>query len=101
MVRIATCDQRVNSPAPAAFPVPRAASPPRRYGAPLMKIRLIAATLLLLPVSVALFAQDGKQQRDPAHHDGGHRDHGRGGLERLDTDNDGRISRAEFDKGRA
>src|SRR5688572_30879198 len=96
MVRIATCDQRVNSPAPAAFPVPRAASPPRRYGAQFMKIRLIAATLLLLPVSVALFAQDGKQQ-----HDGHRGDHARGGLERLDTDNDGRISRAEFDKGRA
>ena len=61
-----------------------------------MKIRLIAATLLLLPVSVALFAQDGKQQ-----HDGHRGDHARGGLERLDTDNDGRISRAEFDKGRA
>ena len=66
-----------------------------------MKIRLIAATLLLLPVSAALFAQDAKQQHDPAHHDGSHRDHARGGLERLDTDNDGRISRAEFDKGRA
>lgn len=52
-----------------------------------MKIRLLAAALLLLPVAATLHANE----RGHGHH--GH------GLERMDTDNDGRISRAEFDAG--
>jgi Ca2+-binding EF-hand superfamily protein len=54
-----------------------------------MKIRMLAAALLLLPVAATLHAQD-------ATHAHGHRG---GGMERMDTDKDGRISRAEFDVG--
>ncbi|UHQ18190.1 EF-hand domain-containing protein [Lysobacter sp. KIS68-7] len=53
-----------------------------------MKIAMLAAALLLLPVAT-LHAEEGHRGR---HHEG---------LERLDTDQDGRISRAEFDAGRA
>jgi Ca2+-binding EF-hand superfamily protein len=56
-----------------------------------MKTPLLAAALLLLPA--VSFAQA------PEHAGQSHRGHG--GIERLDTDNDGRISRAEFDAGRA
>jgi len=52
-----------------------------------MKIRLLAAALLLLPVAATLHAEEHAHAK--AHH--------RGGLERMDTDNDGRISRTEFD----
>ena len=55
-----------------------------------MKIRLLAAALLLLPVAATLHAEEHAHAKD--HHRGG-------GLERMDTDNDGRISRAEFDAG--
>lgn len=50
-----------------------------------MKIRLLAAALLLLPVAATLHANE------RGHGHGGH------GLEAMDTDNDGRISRAEYD----
>lgn len=53
-----------------------------------MKIRLLAAALLLLPGAATLHANE----RD--HGERGHRGHG---LEAMDKDNDGRISRAEFD----
>lgn len=55
-----------------------------------MKIRFLAAALILLPVAATLHA--GEQ----AH---GHKGHRGGGLERMDTDQDVRISRAEFDAG--
>ena len=55
-----------------------------------MKIQALAAALLLLPA--LSFAQS--PAGATGHHRGMH-----GGLERLDTDNDGRISRAEFDAG--
>ncbi len=58
-----------------------------------MKIHALAAALLLLPA--LSFAQT------PAGTAGAHRGMHHGGLERLDTDNDGRISRTEFDAGRA
>lgn len=56
-----------------------------------MKIHVLAALLLLAPAATTFAAQ--------SEHERAHRGHG--GLERLDADNDGRISRAEFDKGRA
>jgi Ca2+-binding EF-hand superfamily protein len=58
-----------------------------------MKTPLLLAALLVT-ASAPLLARDGAP-------DGTHgRRHG-GGIERLDTDADGRISRAEFDAGRA
>lgn len=74
-------------------------------------IRLVAGLLVLAPLSLPLLAQSTAGTPAPgkavaathAGHDGhakrGMRQHG--GLERLDTDNDGRISRAEFDAGQA
>lgn len=41
--------------------------------------------------------QRGGMRRGGMHHGG----HGHGGIERMDADHDGRISRAEFDAGRA
>ena len=59
-----------------------------------MKGRVLAAALLVLaPAAAALAAQPAEGGRA---HRGMH-----GGIERFDTDNDGRISRAEFDKARA
>jgi Ca2+-binding EF-hand superfamily protein len=78
-------------------------------------IRLVAGLLVLAPLSLPLLAQTTTPAAPtvaPAHagHAGdakagqrgmhrGMRHHG--GLERLDTDNDGRISRAEFTTGQA
>lgn len=59
-----------------------------------MKIRLLAAALLLLPVAATLHANE----RDHGNRGEGHRGHG---LEAMDKDDDGRISRAEFDAGQA
>ena len=59
-----------------------------------MKTRLLLAVLLLPVLATPVLAKKGSD--DGAKH---HRHHG--GLERLDTDKDGRISRAEFDAGRA
>jgi Ca2+-binding EF-hand superfamily protein len=53
-----------------------------------MKIHALAALLLIVPAAATL--------AQPPHSHRGH-----GGLERADADNDGRISRAEFDKARA
>jgi Ca2+-binding EF-hand superfamily protein len=53
-----------------------------------MKIHALAALLLIAPAATTL--------AQPPHSHRGH-----GGLERADADNDGRISRAEFDKARA
>ena len=58
-----------------------------------MKIQALAAALVLLPAMA--FAQS------PAGAPAAHRGMHHGGLERLDTDNDGRISRTEFDAGQA
>ncbi|KGQ19589.1 Calcium-binding EF-hand protein [Lysobacter dokdonensis DS-58] len=58
-----------------------------------MKIQALAAALLLLPALSFAQAPAGAAQ----HHRGMHG----GGIERLDTDNDGRISRVEFDAGNA
>ena len=46
--------------------------------------------------------KDGRLTADerPRHHGGKHRG-GHGGMERMDSDKDGRISRAEFDAGQA
>ena len=55
-----------------------------------MKIHVLAAALLLTAAATAS-AQAPER--------GAHRMHG--GIERFDTDNDGRISRAEFDAGQA
>lgn len=73
-----------------------------------MKTGLLAAALLLLPAAASLHAQS---VASPTAQSPGARDHGAmergghgrhdGGMERLDTDQDGRISRAEFDAGRA
>jgi Ca2+-binding EF-hand superfamily protein len=53
----------------------------------------LAAALLAAPVAMPLLA------KEAAH---GHAEGGRhAGIERFDTDKDGRISRAEFDTGRA
>ena len=58
-----------------------------------MKIQALAAALLLLPaLSFAQTPEGAAKSHRGAHH---------GGLERLDTDNDGRISRTEFDAGQA
>ena len=59
-----------------------------------MKIHLFAAALLLLPVAATLHAEEQA-------HDAHAKTHRGGGLERMDTDQDGRISRAEFDAGQA
>lgn len=78
-------------------------------------IRLVAGLLVLAPLSLPLLAQTPATAADtaaPRHagHTGdakaGHRGMHRGmrhhgGLERLDTDNDGRISRSEFAAGQA
>lgn len=59
-----------------------------------MKYRVLAAALLVLvPAASTLAAQPADGARS---HRGMH-----GGIERFDTDNDGRISRAEFDKASA
>lgn len=61
-----------------------------------MKTRTLLLTVLLLPaVAATALAKDGN--------DGGGKRHGHhgAGIERMDTDQDGRISRAEFDAGRA
>ncbi|BCT91401.1 hypothetical protein LYSHEL_04250 [Lysobacter helvus] len=60
-----------------------------------MKIQLLTAALLLASAPVLAQTQAAKPE---GMHRGMHRG---GGIERLDTDNDGRISRAEFDAGRA
>jgi len=60
-----------------------------------MKTQLLTAALLL--ASAPLLAQTPATKADGQHR-GMHRG---GGIERLDTDNDGRISRVEFDTGRA
>src|SRR5688500_5453878 len=59
-----------------------------------MKTRLLLAVLLLPVVAAPVLAKKGSDDGDWHH-----RHHG--GIERLDTDRDGRISRAEFDAGRA
>ena len=60
-----------------------------------MKIQVLAAAalLVLVPAVATLAAQPAEGARA---HRGMH-----GGIERFDTDQDGRISRAEFDKARA
>jgi Ca2+-binding EF-hand superfamily protein len=63
-----------------------------------------AALLLALPLSAVVFAQSAAPATKPhPAHEGGHggMHHRGGGMERLDADKDGRISRAEFDAGRA
>lgn len=57
-----------------------------------MKIHALAAALLLLPALSFAQTHAAADAHRGMHH---------GGLERLDTDNDGRISRAEFDAGQA
>ena len=74
-------------------------------------IRLVAGlsllTLLVAPLSLPLLAQttqpaDGHASHAKAGQRGMHRGmRHHGGLERLDTDKDGRISRAEFATGQA
>jgi Ca2+-binding EF-hand superfamily protein len=70
-----------------------------------MKIQILTAALLF--ASAPLLAQTAtptQQARPQGMHQGGmHKGgmHRGGGIERLDTDKDGRISRAEFDAGRA
>ena len=75
-------------------------------------IRLVAGLLLLAPLSLPLLAQTttpadptvapahaGHDKADQRGKHRGMRHHG--GLERFDTDKDGRISRAEFTAGQA
>lgn len=56
-----------------------------------MKTTTLAAALLLVPLAALAQTRGDHAQR------GMHR----GGIERLDTDKDGRISKAEFDAGQA
>jgi hypothetical protein len=58
-----------------------------------MKTPLLLAALLLVPATTLLAYDAGHESKRGRHHGGG--------IERLDTDHDGRISRAEFDAGRA
>ena len=58
-----------------------------------MKTTTLAAALLLVPLAaIAQTPQRGDHAQRGMH---------RGGIERLDTDKDGRISKAEFDAGQA
>lgn len=59
-----------------------------------MKTRLLLAVLLLPVLATPALAKEGSD-------DGARHHHRHGGIERLDSDRDGRISRAEFDAGRA
>ena len=59
-----------------------------------MKHRLLLAVLLLPLVATPVLAKQGSDDGD------GHRRHHAGAMERMDTDQDGRISRAEFDTRR-